>query len=96
MTDATEKMRLIRNRVDAGKPMSMIAAELGEDVDELCAWIMAYKEPRRDRYVNRMSPAQVVSLPKAVERDWNEQVAKFRAWKRQHDGAVRTREGNAA
>lgn len=91
MRGDTEKMRLIRRRVEAGYPMSGIARELGEDVDELCAWIMAYKEPRPNRYVNRQSPAQVVTLPKSVERDWDSEVEKFKAWKRARDGAAATR-----
>ena len=83
-------MRLIRKRVEAGYPMTMIAAELGYDVDDICAWIMAYREPKRHRYVNRASPADLHQPARTVEQ---REAAKFAAWKRQHDGAARTRRG---
>lgn len=89
-TDDHELMRMIRKRVNAGYPMTMIADELGQSVDELCAWIMEYKEPRRERYVNRQSPAQIITLPGTVERDWHREAERFKAWKRQHDGAAAT------
>ena len=41
-----EMWRLIRNRVDQGRPMQAIADELGLPVDELCEWIFRYREPR--------------------------------------------------
>lgn len=43
-----ELWKLVRRRVNQlpSIPMTQIAAELGVDIDDLCAWIMAYTEPK--------------------------------------------------
>lgn len=87
-------MREIRRLVKAEppKPMTRIAADLGVDVDDLCAWIMAYKEPKRKAYVNRMSePVTYAGRSIRSDDDYRKAAAKFAAWKRQHDGAAETR-----
>lgn len=95
MTEPTEKMRLIRSRFDAGYTMTMIADEIGESVDELCKWIMDYKEPRRRDYVSRTAPAQIVTtMPAGLAKDWEREVERFKAWKRQRDGATATLKSN--
>lgn len=47
-----EFWRLLQERAahEPPIPMSQIAAELGYDVDELCAWIMAYRSPAKRSY----------------------------------------------
>ena len=83
--DNHEKMRLIRKRVEAGMPMTGIAFELGEDVDALCAFIMAYKTPRRQPYL-RKSDGPIPARPQPTRPS-----QRFLNWKRAHDGAAKAR-----
>lgn len=85
--DEHELMRLIRRRVAQQLPMSQIAAELGRDIDDLCAFIMAYREPKRQPYVNRMS------APGWRQEDDGQDRQRLANWKRAHDGAVKARLG---
>lgn len=85
-------MRMLREQCATPKPMSRIAIELGVDVDDLCAWILAYKEPKRKPYVNRMSePVTYAGMAIRSDDDYRRAAARFAAWKRQHDGVVETR-----
>lgn len=83
-------MRTIRQQVATPKPMSRIALELGVDVDDLCAWIMAYKEPKRKPYVNRMSePVTYAGRAIRSDDDYRKAAARYAAWKRAKEGAAK-------
>jgi hypothetical protein len=85
-------MRMLRIQCNTTKPMTRIAAELGVDVDDLCAWIMAYKEPRKARpYENK--GAGPIGEPKRPGNSWSPaaQARRQAAWLRQRDGAAATR-----
>lgn len=80
-------MRLVKKRCeDMSRSMAEIAAELGCDVDDLCRWIMAYREPR-------VRPAKNNSKygPPIRTAEFGHGAAAFKAWKRQHDGVKATR-----
>lgn len=75
--------QLVKRRCeDMSRSMAEIAAELGSTPDELCRWIMAYKEPRRNKpYVNRQSPAQITTTPHSAD------AKRFANWRKQREGA---------
>lgn len=81
--------RMLRVQCNTNKPMSRIAADLGVDIDDLCAWMMAYTEKvpvKKKPYVNRDSqPAahEHYTLSKSAQR--------FAAWRKQQAGAAETR-----
>lgn len=81
--------RNLRVQTNTSKPMSRIAAELGVDLDDLCAWIMCYAAKpasKKKEYVNRDSQ------PALLERYTSSQSAqRFAAWRRQQEGAAATR-----
>lgn len=91
--DDHERMRLIRARVNAGKPMSAIAAEIGEDLDDLVKWIMTYKEPKRKPYVNRSTEPVYVS--NEVYRPDTFNSRRFAAWRKAKEGAAAARKAIA-
>lgn len=81
--------RNLRVQSNTTKPMSQIASELGVDLDDLCAWIMAYtaKPQKRKEYVNRDSQPSVQH-----EHYTTSQSAKrFAAWRKAQAGAAETR-----
>ena len=84
--------RMLRVQCNTTKPMSRIAAELGVDVDDLCAWIMAYREPRKAKeYQAKYGPP--IGAPKRPGNSWTPAAQSLRhnAWQRQHDGAAAAR-----
>lgn len=84
-------MRLVRKRCeDMSRSMAEIAAELGCTPDELCRWIMAYREPRKDKaYVNRDSgPIFAVG---SMAADPGTNARRFSAWRKAQAGAAATR-----
>jgi hypothetical protein len=94
--DDHELMRLIRARVNQNPPipMSQIAAELGVDIDELCAFIMAYKEPRqRKAFDNRSYGPPIARVTPGNVDHWSqpEQAQRFLNWRRARDGAAQAR-----
>lgn len=81
-------MRMLRLQCNTTKPMSRIAAELGVEVDALCAWIMAYtdKPAKQKAHYNRDSPPAVhehYTTSRSAQR--------FAAWRKQQQGAIETR-----
>lgn len=90
--DQHELMRLIRKRVEQQKPMTQIASELGVDVDDLCDFIMKYKEPRRSKYVRKADPP-IASAGKPIRNHWemSEEAQRFSTWKRQREAAAEAR-----
>lgn len=87
-----ELWRLVQKRVAEPIPMTQIAAELGFDVDELCAWIMAYREPKRRKYVGRDGPAITWrDVPIRDNHDMSAAGQRFANWKRAHDAAAEAR-----
>lgn len=91
--DEREMMSLIRRRVDAGYPMTQIAHELGEDVDDLCAWIMAYKDPRPNTSIKRDGPPIALRDATVKRYPWSasQNAQRFANWKRAHEGAKAAR-----
>lgn len=91
-----ELMRLIRNRVDKGIPMTQIAAEIGVEVDDLCDFIMAYKEPRKRKVDTTKAGPPITLNDKPIRDHWgmSQAAQRFANWKRQHDGAVAARRAN--
>jgi hypothetical protein len=81
-----ELMKMVRQRVkqDPPIPMTQIARELGFDVDDLCAWIVAYREPRRPKaYLRRDGPPIAALNPADKQRLAN--------WQRQREAAAEAR-----
>lgn len=88
-------MRIIREQVALPKPMSQIAMDLGVEVDDLCEWIMKYKEPKPHKPVDNTKYGAAIAFDGRVIRDASDlahEAARFKAWKRQHDGAKAARE----
>lgn len=96
--DTDEKLwAYVRARVNArpAVTMSHIARELGLHVDDLCAWIMAYREPRPTKGEQRKKPGPPMLLAgTSGGQVWSQsrQARAFAAWRKQHDGAVRARQ----
>ena len=63
-------MRMVRARVnqDPPIPMTQIASEVGYDVDVLCAWIMAYKEPKKHKPVDNSKYGPAIAPRTAANR----------------------------
>lgn len=87
-----ELMQLIRNRVEQGIPMSQIASEIGVETDDLCDWIMQYKEPRRRRSVRKDDPPIKVN-DKPIVNHWSlsQAAQRFANWQKSRDGARQAR-----
>lgn len=85
--------RMLRVQCNTNKPMSRIAAELGVDLDDLCAWMMAYtgKPKKQKPYVNRNSPAIEFSSVDKDRYGSSKSAQRFAAWRRQQEGAKATR-----
>lgn len=81
--------RNLRVQSNTTKPMSQIAAELGVDLDDLCAWIMAYtdKPQKKKEYVNRDSEPTAKHEHYTTSKD----AQRFAAWRKQQQGAMETR-----
>lgn len=74
--------------------MDQIAVEFGVSVDELCRWIMAYKEPRKAKAYQAPRFAPIGQPRKASAPSWvkDDDARRFIAWKRSRDGAKAARE----
>lgn len=86
-------MRLVEARVDSGRAMTTIAAEIGVHVDDLCHWILSvYREPRKPKVYHRPSmPAIGFSQQETARWSASEDARRFAAWKKARDGAAATR-----
>lgn len=83
-------MRLVSKRCeDMSRSMAEIAAELGCSPDELCRWIMSYRQPKAKPYFNRDS-IPTFEVSKQAGSDTND-ARRFAAWRKQHAGAAETR-----
>lgn len=85
-------MRLLRVQVHTTKPMSQIASELGVDLDDLMAWVMAYKDPKKAIYLNKGADP-IGKTQRAGGNGWSlaEQSRRQSAWERQRAGAAEAR-----
>ena len=83
--------RHIQKRIRLGWNWEPIAEELGCNARDLVEWVNEYKWPPKKPMVQTGQPVYgaVRDLPKAAPRD---KAAQFLAWRRQHDGARKTRE----
>jgi len=91
-------MREIRKLVNATppKPMTRIASDLGVDVDELCAWVMEYKEPKRKAYQHRDGmPLPEQSLPQREHWGLSGDAQRLANWRRQKEAAAAARKSIA-
>jgi hypothetical protein len=81
-----ELWKLVQNRVNQKPsiPMAQIAFEIGVGTKELCAWIMRYKEPRNQAFMDIGAQAcgDGWSLSRQTQRHLN--------WKRAQNGAAAT------
>ena len=86
-------MRLVKARIDSGRAMTVIAAEIGVHVDDLCQWILtSYREPRKAKVYHRPEmPAIGYSNQEAAVWSASEDARRFAAWKKARDGAAETR-----
>lgn len=88
--------RMLRVQCNTDKPLSRIAAELGVDPDDLCAWIMAYRSPHAPKqYQNK--GAGPIGQPRRAGSPWTpaEHVRRQTAWERSRDGAAEARKAIA-
>lgn len=84
-------MRLVRKRCeDMSRSMAEIAGELGCTPDELCRWIMAYREPRKDKPLPVVEPITYAGHRLNDLEDFD-RARRFEAWRRQQAGAAETR-----
>lgn len=99
-------MSLVRVRVDQGWPMAQIAAEVGWEVGALCDWVLAYREPRRQRFANRDGGPRALAADRALREAYfgerssreaardslsvSENARRFAAWRKSHQGAGET------
>lgn len=76
--------------------MAMIADEFGVTVDELCRWIMDYKQPgRRRKSVYQAPRFPAIAQPRRDSGpDWarSDDARRQAAWKRASEGARAARE----
>lgn len=79
-----ELWALVRKRVAQGMVMTGIADELGLSVDELCAWIMAYREPRPARVRNTKANGPAVSPHYSLSKD----AQRMANWRRSQAAAI--------
>lgn len=80
-------MRLVRKRCeDYSRSMAEIAMELGCTPDELCRWIMAYREPRPAKPVAPVAPITFEGRP-LRNMDEYDAASRFAAWRRSRKGA---------
>jgi len=85
-------MRMLREQCATTKPMSRIALELGVDVDDLCAWIMEYREPHKPKaYLHRDGPP-ITYGDKTVTSHYSMSKAgqRFANWRKAQEGAKAT------
>ena len=83
-------MRLVSKRCeDMSRSMAEIAAELGCTPDELCRWIMSYREPKAKPYFNRDSIPVFEVSKQGDGIDTN--ARRFAAWRKAQRGAAETR-----
>lgn len=84
-------MRLVSKRCeDMSRSMAEIAAELGCSPDELCRWIMSYRQPKAKPYFNRES-IPVFEVSKQGDGADTNDARRFAAWRKQKAGAAATR-----
>lgn len=86
--------RMLRLQCNTNKPMTRIAAELGVDIDDLCAWMMAYTEkPQHKAKEYQSKVAGAIGAPNRPGNSWSPaaQVRRQTAWARQREGAAATR-----
>lgn len=83
--------RLVRMRMAGGWPLAAIAADLGWEVNDLTAWVLAYREPRYTRFANRGFSPEALSLRRADphDADLTAYERRLAAWKFATDGATR-------
>lgn len=83
-------MRLVRKRCeDMSRSMAEIAEELGCTPDELCRWIMAYRQPKNRPYISRDSIPIYHVGSQAADPGMN--ARRFAAWRKAQMGAAETR-----
>jgi hypothetical protein len=79
-----ELWKLVQNRVNQKPsiPMAQIAFEIGVGTKELCAWIMRYKEPRNQAFMDKGAHARGDG--------WSVTLSdqRYQNWKKAHDGAA--------
>ena len=96
--DDHDMYRLVQKRVGQKWSWEEIAAEIGCEVKPLCDWVLAYKEPRRDR-VPLIRTSQIIDPPKLsiapAQRPITMQSQRYLNWKRAQEGAAKTRADNA-
>lgn len=97
-TDA-ELWAYVRGRVDARPAVSMakIAEELGVGVDDLCAWVMAYSAPKRDKTaLNRRGSLPALVSDNMVSTHWpaSHNAQRFANWRRATAAAHKARVGD--
>ena len=54
------------------------------NVQALCEWVLAYKEPKHDRFANG---GYINNVPVKRKQSPEEMTARFLAWKKQQEGA---------
>lgn len=54
------------------------------NVQALCEWVIAYKEPKHDRFANG---GYINNIPVKRKPSAEEMTARFMAWKKQQEGA---------
>lgn len=85
-----ELYRLFKARCDAGYPMTMIAAEIGVHVDDLCDWVLkVYREPKKQKPYSTRHMEAIGEVHNGNGAGWSlsEQTRRHLAWKRQREGA---------
>lgn len=86
-------MKLIRKRCeDMSRSMEEISGELGCTADELCRWIMAYREPKKRPSQDTTKYGPPIAVSGAAIKSHRHLAQQYEVWKRQHDGVIATRE----
>jgi hypothetical protein len=85
-----ERVREQLNRRNPPVSIQVVADEIGVSVDDLCRWVLAYKEPRKKKaYQSPRFPA--IAPPKhRISDPWADDENRRRQamWRKQHAGAT--------
>lgn len=93
--DNRELFAIVCSRLNARpvEPIECIANDVGVSVDDLCRWVIGFKESRRTTAYQspRFAPLPQPKYENGHDDQQPENIRRMKAWKRAHEGARATR-----
>lgn len=91
--DNHDLYRRVQHLVSLQWKWEAIALDVGVySVNDLCEWVLDYKEPKRLPMVRAAQPITWRGKPVLSVSNPKQMTAQFMAWRRAHDGASKTLE----